>query len=1196
MKLKKIKFMSVLCAVIICLTAAFSAVPNAVAADDTVYLRGDFNSWETPDNYKMAEDNNNHYLITVHLTKGSYEYKAATKDWSTFRAPVDGNEVLVLDEDADVTFVADKGSNSIQAYPASTLKSGVEKVVLKSKWMEHSDLILVEKNNTLSYQSAGDSYPDSAYWNIIEDGSGNYYLQNNATKSYAALGSNKVVMAAAANEGRTSWRVDTSTGAARFISADDETAVINIENLRGYAETAGVPIYYTSSMWSFEYSSYDYKLTPGKVIDTGYNAYADSPDSITSYASGSKKVWTQSKDLSSYPVFKAENSPLAAAVYNLTLEEALKSIYKDSYGRELLMTGTNWQKVWTRDTALSNLYSLSWILPEISYNCEREKIKTDKDGLSVFEQDTGTGGSYPVSTDKIITMLSVWETYLTDGNKEHLSDFYDICYNTIMQDMNVAYDSESGLFRGETCGLDWRDQTYPDWTSETYDSGLSAIAESKTSSVNTIYCRVLEIMSKAAKVLGKGEQAERYWAKAAEDLESKISERLWNDKLGLYSSWEYPEYMGNVLAEKTDVLGNGFALWFDIGADSRLKEISGNYPVVNYGADTVYPQKQGKLKNADKIYHNFGVWPGWQSILMVGANYHNNKALAEEIFNSNVRGAATSLTQKEVINYRTGEGVESDQQLWSIAGTLAGYYRVMFGMNYDEDGITFNPYIPAWMEGPFELSNFKYRDSNLTIKLSGEGGKVKSFKVDGESEDIASYVFPVDSTGNHTIEIVMENSSDEYKINKSADNFVVCPEMPVMTYEDGKLNWTEHSGLSYKLWNGKEYVDVSGGSCTVDTDVYGCYSLMAISPEGVCSELSQPIVVSSGRIKVEAESGEVSDSSCISSAYVIDKRSKSADLTINVDIAKEGRYLLSAVYNNSGDATSGVSCAIRSVYVDGKDAGTLVFPEVYKEHKDQLSTHLCVNLTQGRHSVKVFYDTANQYDRNMSITKNDVEYNYFNLDYIGGAQQSTEPSETTQDTQETQDTQSTETTESTNTTEPPQLSKTVVTLTAMRKTIYAGEATIVTAIVDHGSGAIRFTSSNTKVASVDRSGRVVGKTAGTVIISAENNGGSDFVRITVKKRINPITVKAKTLTVKAKKTSAVSKTRAFVIKNAKGTLSFKKISGVEGVAINKKTGRITVKKGLKKGRTYKLKVKVTDAGNKVYMQKSCTVIVKIKVK
>ncbi len=1007
MKRFTVKTASIICAVLICFTVVFSAVPGAEAA--AVYLRGTFNGWEAENDYVMTLDSNNHYLVTVHLSKGSYEYKAATADWSTFQAPVEGNETLILDKDCDVTFVADKGSKdvspSIQAYPHSSLEKGVKNVLLKSKWYEHSDLVLVEKNSKVSYQSAKTSYPASAYWNIISDGSGAFYLQNNSTKKYAALSGSSLVCVSSTDGGDTSWNVDTSTGAARFISTKNDKAVINIENLNGNAEATDVPMYYTSSQWGYQ----DYTLKNDRVIDNGYNAYANSATSITSYASGSAKTWTKTKNLSSYPAFKAENSPLAAAVYNLTLEEAVKSIFTENSTR-YFRTGTNWDKVWTRDTALSSLYSLAWVFPEISYNCERKKVKTSSN-VSVFEQDTGTGGSYPVSTDKIITMLSVWENYLVDGNKEHLSYFYDICNNTIMQDLNVAYDKDADLFRGETCGLDWRDQTYPDWTSETVDSGLSAIAGSKTASVNTIYCRVFEIMSSAAKVLNKGGQAEQAWSEMAEKLEAKISKRLWNDKLGLYSSWEYPEYMGSVLAEKADVLGNGFALWFNIGTDTQLNKISENYPLVPYGADTVYPQKQGKLKNANKIYHNFGIWPGWESILMVGASYHNNKELAEEIFNSNVRGAATSLTQKEVINYRTGEGVESDQQLWSIAGSLAGYYRVLFGMNYDESGITFNPYIPDWMQGPFELSNLKYRNATLKIKLSGEGDKVKSFKVDGSAKDINTYVFSADSTGSHTVEIVMENSDTEYKINKSENNLVVCPEMPTMSYSSssGKLTWTQKSGLTYKLWTGKEYVSVSGGSYTVDKSVYGCYSLMAVSSGGVCSELSKPIVVSPNRIKVEAENGTVSNSSLISNGYVIDKRSQSAKLTLSVSVSKSGRYQLSGIYNNSGDATSGISCAIRSVYVDGVDKGSLVFPEVSSSFKNQTSTHLTLDLEKGTHTVKIFYDTANWYDRNMSITKNDVEYNYFNFDYTGEIKEDeTEPATTQAPTTEPEPTETAE--------------------------------------------------------------------------------------------------------------------------------------------------------------------------------------------
>lgn len=982
---------------------------SAQAANPQVYLRGTFNGWENPDEYLMTNDSNNHASITVTLEAGTHKYKVATKDWST-TIPSGDDLSITLAETTEVTFVVDFNGSSVQAFPKSSLPNdSVEGIMIRSQWMEHSDLILCQKDNKVAYVSADSKKDSDNYsWSVIPADDNSFYLRNDGTKDYAYLSGSDVLCSADADAMETSkWLVDTSTGNKRFVNAAHPDYVINIEGLNGYANASLVPIYFTSSQWGFDYSTYKYTMLPNGVKDTGYNITADSPTSITSYATGSKKTWNLTKDISAQPVFKAPNTPLAAAVYNLTMEETLKSINTDKYG-EVFYTGTEWQKVWTRDTAMACMYSLSWIFPEISYNCQREKIKTS-DNISVFEEDTGSGGSYPVSTDKIITMLSVWETYLTDGNKEHLDYFYKICENTIMQDMNVCYDKDAGLFRGETSGTDWRDQTYPDWTSETYDNGLNNIAESKAASVNVYYVRVLEIMSRAAEILSKGQDKVDLWAKMSKDLEEKVSTRLWNENLNLYSAWEYPEYMGGVKAEKADVLGNGYALWYGVGTDEQLSKIAENYPLVTYGAPTVYPQKMGTLTNAQKYYHNRGVWPGWQVALMIGANYSGNEAVAEEIFNSNVRGAASALTNKEVINYETGEGICSDQQLWSIAGTLAGYYRVLFGMNYSEDGISFDPAIPSWMKAPFTLENYKYRNATLKITLNGSGDKIADLKVDGAAVN-GAYVFPADSTGAHTIEITMVESGEIDKVNIGDKNLVICPSIPKPEYSNGTIYWYAEEGLSYKLWDGTKYIDVTGKSYyDIDTSKYGCYSLMSVTEDGICSELSKPIVISPTRIKVEAESGKVNSQSYIQrsiagysgTGYVKDRRAASAGLEITVNVPTNGKYLMSAIYNNPGDATSGTSCAIRSVYVDGQDMGAIYFPEVYSDHNYQLSTHLSLDLTAGTHTVKVFYDTANFYDRNMNIAGNNVDLDYFNFDLVSsvGEPATTAPETTSPATQ-----------------------------------------------------------------------------------------------------------------------------------------------------------------------------------------------------
>ena len=102
---------------------------------------------------------------------------------------------------------------------------------------------------------------------------------------------------------------------------------------------------------------------------------------------------------------------------------------------------------------------------------------------------------------------------------------------------------------------------------------------------------------------------------------------------------------------------------------------------------------------------------------------------------------------------------------------------------------------------------------------------------------------------------------------------------------------------------------------------------------------------------------------------------------------------------------------------------------------------------------------------------------------------------------------------------------------------------------------------------------------------------------------NPMTVKAKTVTFKSsqvkKKSQSVKASKAFTVKKAKGAVTYavsKYITaGAKGKIKVSKSGKVTVKKGTAK-KTYKLKVKVTAAGNFNYMAKSKTVTLKVKIR
>lgn len=93
-----------------------------------------------------------------------------------------------------------------------------------------------------------------------------------------------------------------------------------------------------------------------------------------------------------------------------------------------------------------------------------------------------------------------------------------------------------------------------------------------------------------------------------------------------------------------------------------------------------------------------------------------------------------------------------------------------------------------------------------------------------------------------------------------------------------------------------------------------------------------------------------------------------------------------------------------------------------------------------------------------------------------------------------------------------------------------------------------------------------------------------------------MTVKTSIKTVKYKSLKKAKKTVApITVKKAIGKVSYKKLSGKKNFTVNSKTGKITIKKGTKKG-TYTVKVRVTAAGSSNYKSLSKTVTVKIKVK
>lgn len=116
--------------------------------------------------------------------------------------------------------------------------------------------------------------------------------------------------------------------------------------------------------------------------------------------------------------------------------------------------------------------------------------------------------------------------------------------------------------------------------------------------------------------------------------------------------------------------------------------------------------------------------------------------------------------------------------------------------------------------------------------------------------------------------------------------------------------------------------------------------------------------------------------------------------------------------------------------------------------------------------------------------------------------------------------------------------------------------------------------------------------------SSSSQTSSGTKKASAKKKANPITVKGKTASVSvdklAKGSVTVARKKAMSLSKAKGKVTYKKLKGNKKITINKTSGKIKLKRGLKKG-VYKVKIKVRAAGTSKYKPRSRTTTVTVRV-
>jgi Bacterial alpha-L-rhamnosidase 6 hairpin glycosidase domain len=347
------------------------------------------------------------------------------------------------------------------------------------------------------------------------------------------------------------------------------------------------------------------------------------------------------------------------------------------------IAGKEWPFVWTRDVSYSIDLGLWRLDPararaSLLFKLSATRAGPAPQGLYVM-QDTGSGGSWPISTDRVVWFLAARHLL---GDRAFADTVYEALADTLAQDRRYVFDPRIGLYRGETSFLDWRQQSYPAWTA----SNVVFIAQSFALSTNVLHYQALRLAAAMARQRGRRAAAARY-AREAKALAQAINSRFWQPERGLYVS-----YIGGPVEPREfaayDLLGLDLAITSGVADPARAREVLERYPAWPAGSPVIWPERRDQ-----PIYHNRAIWPFVSEYTLRAARRVGDPALIALEVRSLMRGAALDASNMEnysllsqsthVAGELGGPVVDSPRQLWSVAGYLDMVVRGVFGVEDD---------------------------------------------------------------------------------------------------------------------------------------------------------------------------------------------------------------------------------------------------------------------------------------------------------------------------------------------------------------------------------------------------------------------------------------------------------------------------------------------------------------------------------
>ena len=463
---------------------------------------------------------------------------------------------------------------------------------------------------------------------------------------------------------------------------------------------------------------------------------------------------------------------------------------------------------------------------------------------------------------------AAWEIYKVTGDSVWLRQAYAALDTTLRQACHILRNPDYKLLADGVAALGDTMVAYPGW--------MRAVDRFEAMSLrgNIGYIEGCNVAARMAAILGANPA---HWLDKASAAIDAVNEHLWMSAAGCYTAYLY----GSLYFHQAPCTDNV--------AQARS---------ILYGVS-------GHPRGHSLMYHTIGGaeerMPYAEAYWAMAAASLDDLPIATAAFAGVLGDAAFSRGSSAAASF----------------SLLAAVYRVLLGISFEADGMTFSPAVPQTMPGTKHLEGLRYRDATLDITVTGCGSTVASFQLDGE--ELPSRCIDASISGSHRVEIVLANNRPllDAETVATADTLSPTPRVVWTTGRNAVIEGFK-DGDKYKVYLNDAFRE------EIDKGTYQLYDSRRPVQVTIASASKGGSFMSRPHLYIPSDLLTVIPADSMRLACAPEENPDSV-LRLPCDSVAPGRYVVDATYGWDGRQDRN-AVDLFEVLVDDSYAGMLAMP------------------------------------------------------------------------------------------------------------------------------------------------------------------------------------------------------------------------------------------------------------------------------